>query len=85
MRSFLKPWSMRAKYCVPLRIEVAPNEPWSITGKPQGTPFCAGPVPHIGLPSASLPKTSCAVCETVTSPTPTGWYVFRKCVPTVLG
>src|SRR5437667_166826 len=31
---------MRAKYCVPLRTEVAPKFPVSIIGKLQGTPFC---------------------------------------------
>ena len=44
MRSFLKPWSMRAKYCVPLRICVAPNEPCVDHGQVAGHAVqpCAG-------------------------------------------
>src|SRR5215467_5094894 len=60
IRSFLKPLSKRAKYCVPFRIDVAPNDPVSIMGVEQGM-FSTTGVPQIGLPDASLPKTSCAV------------------------
>src|SRR5579862_1020002 len=82
MRSFLKPLSRRAKYCVPFRIDVAPNEPVSIMGVAQGMLFTTA-VPQMGLPDASLPNTCCAVWDTVTPDTPDGRYLARTPVPTV--
>ena len=66
MRSFLNATSPRTKYCVPFLICVLPNEPMSIMGKSQGTPFCPSPVPQ------AVPNTSAAVCWTVIPATPEG-------------
>src|SRR5215470_9585076 len=73
---------MRAKYWVPFRTDVAPKDPVSIMGKAQGTPFCPGEGPQ-PLPAA-VPKTVCAVEETVALPMPDGRYFAITDVPTVL-
>src|SRR5580692_7275467 len=67
---------MRPKYCVPLRICVAPNTPVSIMGVEQGILSAAG------VPQTLAPRTALAVCETVTPDTPTGWYLVSTPVPT---
>src|SRR5579863_475918 len=75
---------MRPKYCVPLRIWVAPKEPVSIMGVEQGMLSTAA-FPQIRFPDASLPKTCCAVWDTPTPDTPTGKYLVSTPVPTVPG
>src|SRR6185312_6889901 len=79
MRSFLNPWSIRAKYWVPFRTDVAPKAPVSIIGKLQGM-FSAAGVPH-----TPAPRTCDAVLEVVAPTMPEGRYVLRICVPTVPG